>query len=168
LSRWAAKKLAGKIGDFFDGALDRRAVYVHVEDRHENADFFARPVIERRLFHDLGNDHLAVGRRNDSARLGGNHAVRIPEKEADAQGRPKTQEGRQDKFQQGKDRGNESPGENYGHARLGNRKGHLPRGVGPAVVIHGEASCQRKLRKATNRLKKKRAARVASWWKISE
>ena len=66
--------------DVDDGAVDRDAVHVHVERRHEDADAATFALQEPLLAHARDDRHdAAVGGRRDQVRSGRRQAVRVTE-----------------------------------------------------------------------------------------
>ena len=48
--------------DLFDGTVKRNTIYMNVENGHENADFFAATIEERRIINGLHDNNFPVGR----------------------------------------------------------------------------------------------------------
>lgn len=69
------------IGDFFDGALSRDSVYMHIKDRHEDADLYGRlSQIVIIILDMLHLQYSAVGRGQHCLVLGHLIPVRVSEK----------------------------------------------------------------------------------------
>ena len=100
------EELAGPVGDALHGAGHGRAVHVHVEDVHEDADagaFFAGHGIHAPLY----LDHLAVGGAGRRSRFLRHHAFGIAEEVEREPDEDDEDDGERSRAQQGRGEGAE-------------------------------------------------------------